>query len=135
MAGRPCYNCYKMWRITTTRYSVNFQKFPSRVRVVQKNPSSIRVAGTRWTLVMTMQYFKARAGQDLSVIVWVITTSEVFFSISKYFQKIATTLIPVFRAKPVSFQKCLWKQEWMPKDQNLKDKRRNPRNAKWNSRF
>ena len=34
----------------TTRYSVIFQKFPSRVRVVQKNPSSIRVAGTRWTL-------------------------------------------------------------------------------------
>ena len=40
----------------------------------------------------------------------------------KYFQKIATTLIAVFRAKPVSFQKCLWKQEWMPKDRNVKIK-------------
>ena len=37
--------------ITTIRYSVIFQKFPSRVRVAQKNPSSIRVAGTRWGLM------------------------------------------------------------------------------------
>ena len=46
-------NFSEMWRIHTTRYSVIFQKFPSRVRVVQKNPSSIRVAGTRWTLMRT----------------------------------------------------------------------------------
>ena len=39
-------NFSEMWRIHTTRYSVIFQKFPSRVRVVPKNPSSIRVAGT-----------------------------------------------------------------------------------------
>ena len=39
----------------TTRYSVIFQKFPSRVRVVQKNPSSIRVAGTRWTLIIKVE--------------------------------------------------------------------------------
>ena len=45
----------------TTRYSVIFQKFPSRVRVVQKNPSSIRVAGTRWTLFIgTLRYFQVR---------------------------------------------------------------------------
>ena len=37
--------------VTTTRYSVIFQKFPSRVRVAQKIPSSIRVAGTRWGLI------------------------------------------------------------------------------------
>ena len=37
--------------VTTTRYSVIFQKIPSRVRVVQKIPSSIRVAGTRWGLL------------------------------------------------------------------------------------
>ena len=37
-------------------------------------------------------------------------------------------LIAVFRAKPVSFQKCLWKQDRMPKDGNVKsDKRGNPR--------
>ena len=36
--------------VTTTRYSVIFQKFPSRVRVAQKILSSIRVAGTRWGL-------------------------------------------------------------------------------------
>ena len=36
--------------VTTTRYSVIFQKIPSRVRVAQKIPSSIRVAGTRWGL-------------------------------------------------------------------------------------
>ena len=38
--------------VPTTRYSVIFQKFPSRVRVAQKVPSSIRVAGTRWGLVV-----------------------------------------------------------------------------------
>ena len=37
--------------VPTTRYSVIFQKFPSRVRVAQKIPSSIRVAGTRWGLL------------------------------------------------------------------------------------
>ena len=37
--------------VPTTRYSVIFQKFPSRVRVEQKITSSIRVAGTRWGLV------------------------------------------------------------------------------------
>ena len=37
--------------VTTTRYSVIFQKLPSRVRVAQKIPSSIRVAGTRWGLL------------------------------------------------------------------------------------
>ena len=37
--------------VTTTRYSVIFQKFPSRVRVAQKITSSIRVAGTRWGLL------------------------------------------------------------------------------------
>ena len=37
--------------VTTTRYSVIFQKIPSRVRVAQKIPSSIRVAGTRWGLL------------------------------------------------------------------------------------
>ena len=36
--------------VTTTRYSVIFQKKSSRVRVGQKIPSSIRVAGTRWGL-------------------------------------------------------------------------------------
>ena len=36
--------------VNTTRYSVIFQKFPSRVRVAQKILSSIRVAGTRWGL-------------------------------------------------------------------------------------
>ena len=51
-ARKPC-NFSEMWRVHTTRYSVIFQKFPSRVRVVQKNPSSIRVAGTRWTLLIT----------------------------------------------------------------------------------
>ena len=41
--------------VTTTRYSVIFQKFPSRVRVAQNIPSSIRVAGTRWGLVSSRQ--------------------------------------------------------------------------------
>ena len=36
--------------VTTTRYSVIFQKIPSRVRVAQKIPSSFRVAGTCWGL-------------------------------------------------------------------------------------
>ena len=39
--------------VTTTRYSVIFQKFPSRVRVAQKNPSSVQVPGTRWGLAVT----------------------------------------------------------------------------------
>ena len=37
--------------VIITRYAVIFQKFPSRVRVAQKIPSSIRVAGTRWGLI------------------------------------------------------------------------------------
>ena len=49
--GRPRCNFSEMWIVHTTRYSVIFQNFPSRVRVGQKNPSSIRVQGTRWTLV------------------------------------------------------------------------------------
>ena len=52
---QPRCNFSEMWSVHTTRYSVIFQKFPSRVRVVQKNPSSIRVAGTRWTLIITHQ--------------------------------------------------------------------------------
>ena len=40
-----------MWILTTTRYSVIFQKKSSRVRVAPKIPSSVRVAGTRWGLV------------------------------------------------------------------------------------
>ena len=50
LGGRPCCKFSEMWKVHTTRYSVIFQKFPSRVRVGQKNPSSIRVQGTRWTL-------------------------------------------------------------------------------------
>ena len=50
-----------MWKVHTTRYSVIFQNFPSRVRVVQKNPSSIRVAGTRWTLVL---------GRHIIIVAW-----------------------------------------------------------------
>ena len=38
--------------VTTTRYSVIFQKNPSRVRVAQNIPSSVRVASTRWGLVV-----------------------------------------------------------------------------------
>ena len=45
------------------------------------------------------------------------------------------TLIAVFRAKPASFHKCLWRHECMPKDQNLKDKRGKWRNQKWNLRL
>ena len=47
-----------------TYYSLlgHFQKFPSRVRVVQKNPSSIRVAGTRWSLCMNGVSEKKRFG-------------------------------------------------------------------------
>ena len=40
--------------VITTRYSVIFQKIPSRVRVAQKIPSSIRVAGTRWGLAVAV---------------------------------------------------------------------------------
>ena len=43
-------------KVHTTRYSVIFQKFPSRVRVGQKNPSSIRVQGTRWTLLCSVNH-------------------------------------------------------------------------------
>ena len=49
-ARRKRCNFSEMWRVHTTRYSVIFQKISSRVRVVQKNSSSIRVAGTRWAL-------------------------------------------------------------------------------------
>ena len=41
--------------VTTTRYSVIFQKFPSRVRVAQKILSSIRVAGTRKGLIRSQK--------------------------------------------------------------------------------
>ena len=43
-----------LWNVKSTHYSLlgHFQKFPSRVRVGQKIPSSIRVAGTRWGLPM-----------------------------------------------------------------------------------
>ena len=43
--------------ITSTRYSVIFQKNLSRFRVAQKIPSSIRVAGTRWGLIMSESLF------------------------------------------------------------------------------
>ena len=52
--------------VITTRYSVIFQKILSRVRVAQKIPSSLRVAGTRWGLniinehVMTAESQKPR---------------------------------------------------------------------------
>ena len=42
LAGRPCWTCK------------NFQTKSSKVRVVQTNLSSIRVAGTRWTLSRTV---------------------------------------------------------------------------------
>ena len=54
---QPRCNFSEMWSVHTTRYSVIFQKFPSRVRVVQKILSSIRVAGTRWTLLTTLQVY------------------------------------------------------------------------------
>ena len=38
--------------VSTTRYSDIFQKIPRRVRVAQKIPSSFRVAGTRWGLMI-----------------------------------------------------------------------------------
>ena len=50
-ARKHC-NFSEMWRVHTTRYSVIFPKISSRVWVEQKNLSSIRVAGTRWTLPM-----------------------------------------------------------------------------------
>ena len=46
-----------MQMVTTTRYSVIFQKFPSRVRVAQKILSSVRVAGTRWGLLMMLHVY------------------------------------------------------------------------------
>ena len=44
-----------MQMVPTTRYSVIFQKITSRVRVAQEIPSSIRVAGTRWGLLVTLK--------------------------------------------------------------------------------
>ena len=60
LAGGPCCNFCEMWRVHTTRYSVIFQKIPSRVWVVQNNPSSIRVVGSRWTLLMKMMIMRTR---------------------------------------------------------------------------
>ena len=57
------------------------------------------------------------------------------FNLETLWKDCNKTLIAVFRAKPASFHKCLWRQECMPKDQNLKDKRGKWRNQKWNLRF
>ena len=61
-----------MWGVHTTRYSVIFQKFLSRVRVVQKNPSLIQVTCTRWTLLMTHDILGTSCGYlgDILGISW-----------------------------------------------------------------
>ena len=56
-----CCNYSTTRMAATTRYSVIFQKKTSRVRVGQKIPSSIRVAGTRWGLVMITIAIKSLA--------------------------------------------------------------------------
>ena len=73
--------------VTTTRYSVIYQKFPSRVRVAQKIPSSIRVAGTRWGLLMSDYMHGVESemekSNELARAMKIFVPSSTFFSFGK----------------------------------------------------
>ena len=114
-------NFSEMWRIHTTRYSVIFQKFPSRVRVVQKNPSSIRVAGTRWALLVSLtdvrgevtNGVKAADSRSLTmqrVINWLWCSFDTSYTLSEIFNTSSSSPPPRHESNlnPILFCQRKW---------------------------